>query len=210
MHSEEHPWATVGRGKGGDYTWFDPTRAIGRAWGRYLPHWRQPGAIYFLTFRTADSIPIDVLMTWRKERDAWLAEHPKPHNAETERKFHERFTEPMHRFLDEAHGECPFRNSGAREIMSSIFHQGDGADYALDAFVVMPNHVHVLVAPRGATRLSTVVRTWKSVSAHRINQRFDRSGGLWQLESWDHLVRSQDHLERYRRYIENNPRRLPR
>ncbi|HET6409594.1 MAG TPA: hypothetical protein VFG14_17030, partial [Chthoniobacteraceae bacterium] len=51
----QYPYATIGRGRGGDYVWFDSQQATGHAWGRHLPHWRQPGAIYFVTFRTADS-----------------------------------------------------------------------------------------------------------------------------------------------------------
>ncbi len=64
----KHPWATAGRGKGGVYTWLDPARGIGGGWGRHLPHWRQQGVLYFVTFRTNDSIPAEVLEGWQKER----------------------------------------------------------------------------------------------------------------------------------------------
>lgn len=199
-------------GKGGNYNWFDPTTAIGHEWGRNLPRWRQDGAIYFVTFRTADSIPAPVLAEWQRERAAWLAAHPEPHDSATTREYHWLFTERMHRFLDNGHGACPFRSAELRQCVADVLTHLDGADdggYALDSFVIMPNHVHVLVAPRGGAHLSEICKTWKSVAAHRVNKRLGRRGALWQEESWDHIVRSTDHLERYRRYIAENPNRLP-
>ena len=211
--SDSHPWATVGMGKGGDYTWFDPTAPIGQGWSLHLPHWRQRGAIYFVTFRTADSIPAPVLAQWKRERAEWLAAHPEPHDAATTSEYHRRFTERMHRFLDECHGDCPFRSEELRQCVVQVLTYRDGTDdegYALDGYVVMPNHAHVLVAPRGEALLSEICKTWKSVTAHSVNRLLGRRGTFWQEESWDHIVRSADHLERYRRYIVENPKRLPR
>ncbi len=62
-----HPWATVGRGKGGEYHYFDSQAEIGTEWGHNLPHWRQGGVVYFVTFRTADSIPADRLNQWKQD-----------------------------------------------------------------------------------------------------------------------------------------------
>lgn len=209
-HYPQHPHATVGRGLGGDYAWFDAKRPIGKAWGRHLPHWRQPGAIYFVTFRTADSLPAHLLLEWTRDRQAWLATHPEPHDEATVREYHERFTERIHQQLDTGHGACPFRESQARHAMVATMTQSDGTTYALDAFVVMPNHVHALLCPRGDNDLSAITKAWKRASAHHVNQLLNRRGGLWQQESWDHLVRGPEHLERYRRYIAANPNRLPR
>jgi REP element-mobilizing transposase RayT len=209
--SSLYPHATVGRGKGGEYTWYDPSGALGHEWGRHLPHWRQPGAVYFVTFRTADSIPADVLEQWRREREAWLAAHPEPHDAQTVREYHARFTNRMEEFLDTGHGLCPMHDRAIRDALVETISHSDGVLYALDWYVIMPNHVHVLVSPSGGgdgdvdTSLSEILHTWKRVSAHRINRLSGRSGTVWQHESWDHLVRSAEHLERYRRYIESNP-----
>jgi REP element-mobilizing transposase RayT len=89
--------------------------------------------------------------------------------------------------------------------MTSILNYHDGSVYALDAFVIMPNHVHALVCPQGDAELNAITKTWKTVSAHRVNRLLGRSGTLWQHESWDHIVRSPEHLDGYRRYIEANP-----
>ena len=75
--------------------------------------------------------------------------------------------------------------------------------YALHSFVVMPNHVHLLVTP-------TVVATkWlapmKGFTAYQANRILGRQGAFWQSESYDHLVRSETEFQRIRRYIELNP-----
>lgn len=88
----------------------------------------------------------------------------------------------------------------------------DGASkggYALDEFVIMPNHVHVLVAPGPNVSLKKTINTWKRVSGHGINEVLQRSGEVWQEEPWDHIVRSLEDMERFRRYIRANPMALP-
>jgi putative transposase len=74
----------------------------------------------------------------------------------------------------------------------------------LHAFVVMPNHVHMLVSPN--IPLPQVTKTLKSFTAKRANQMLVRAGNpFWQEESYDHLVRDRAEWERIRFYIEQNP-----
>jgi putative transposase len=75
--------------------------------------------------------------------------------------------------------------------------------YALHAFVIMPNHVHVLLTP--AIPLPKITGSIKSVTGRNANEMLDRKGPFWQNESYDHLVRSAEEYERVRRYIEYNP-----
>ena len=46
-----------------------------RVYYRHLPHWRQPGATYFVTFRQVDSIPKAVLAEWFDVRQRWYRAH---------------------------------------------------------------------------------------------------------------------------------------
>jgi REP element-mobilizing transposase RayT len=76
--------------------------------------------------------------------------------------------------------------------------------YQLHSFVVMPNHVHLLVTPH------VVATRWlgplKGFTAHEANRMLGRVGqSFWQDESYDHLVRSDAEFERIREYIESNP-----
>ena len=76
--------------------------------------------------------------------------------------------------------------------------------YALTAFVVMPNHVHILAAP--SVTLPKLTRSLKGITAKRANAILGLTGySFWQEESYDHLVRSEREFERVRNYIEENP-----
>jgi hypothetical protein len=52
-----------------------------------LPHWRQTGRTYFVTFRTADSLPQEKLDQWRVEHFAWQQAHPEPHSVAEWREY---------------------------------------------------------------------------------------------------------------------------
>src|SRR5206468_4122244 len=82
-------------------------------------------------------------------------------------------------------------------------HDG-GTKYRLEDFIVMPNHVHVLVSPLDKHTLSEITQAWKSTAAHRINKLLGRAGTFWQKESFDHIVRSAEQAEKFREYIQEN------
>jgi REP element-mobilizing transposase RayT len=76
--------------------------------------------------------------------------------------------------------------------------------YALTAFVVMPNHVHLLITP--ALELSKLTKSLKSITAKRANSILALTGSpFWQGESYDHMVRNGEEFEKIRNYIEENP-----
>lgn len=76
--------------------------------------------------------------------------------------------------------------------------------YQLHSFVVMPNHVHLLVTP--AVPATKWLGPLKGFTAHEAYSILGLTGQpFWQNESYDHLVRSCEEFERIRRYIENNP-----
>ena len=70
---------------------------------------------------------------------------------------------------------------------------------------IMPNHVHVLVRPIMEHKLPDILHSWKSFTAHAIAKALSRTGALWQDESFDHIVRDEDQLERFALYIAANP-----
>jgi REP element-mobilizing transposase RayT len=77
----------------------------------------------------------------------------------------------------------------------------------LDAFIVMPNHVHGLIeicAPM-ARGLPAVVAAFKSISARRINAVRGSEGPLWQRGFYEHVVRNESDRDRIRTYIDENP-----
>lgn len=81
-----------------------------------------------------------------------------------------------------------------------------GQRYTLDEYVVMPNHVHVLVKPLAGHGLAGILHSWKSYTANKLNRRLGHTGQFWQHESFDHIVRNESAREAIRRYIRDNPK----
>ena len=97
------------------------------------------------------------------------------------------------------------RNKGTCSVMTTALRHFDGERYDLIGFVVMPNHVHLLVGGMARNAMLKQVESWKKWSAMKINEALGRSGRFWQDESFDHLVRSEASFEKFRMYIEENP-----
>ncbi len=183
---------------------FDPSEPV-QISTRHLPHWQQPGRTYFVTFRLADSLPQDRVREWEAERDQWLKSNPEPRSAEVLADYHRRFTQKFHDWLDQGSGSCWLREPPISQIMEDALRFFDGERYRLDDHVVMPNHVHVLVTTKADHTLSQILHSWRSYSANQINKQLGRTGRVWQDESFDHVVRSEAQLEKFRRYIGEHP-----
>jgi REP element-mobilizing transposase RayT len=183
---------------------FDPhgELAIDR---RRLPHWRQIGVAYFITFRLADSVPQTLLRQWRDERTIWLRWHPPPWRADEQREYEERFIGRMQEWLDAGMGACYMRRSDVRAQVELCLLQFDGKRYDIDAFVLMPNHVHALIKPAHGYDLSRLLQGIKGVSANRCNKLLGCKSTFWMDESYDHIVRDVKELAAFRNYIAGNP-----
>ncbi len=173
----------------------------------WLPHWRQTNRLYFVTYRQADSVAQDTLKQWQQEKRLWLEQHPKPWTGEIWSEYHERFTDLMERYLDAGRGECLLQRAEASALVEASLKHFDGERYQLGAYVIMPNHVHVLVRPASDWPLEKILQTWKSFTAKELNKLAARSGTVWMEEYFDHLVRSVPQLAKYEGYIRENPER---
>ena len=172
---------------------------------RHLPHWQQPGATYFVTFRLADSLPALTLAHWRHDRDEWLRTHPRPWTPLLSAEYYRLFHESIETHLDKGLGSCTLAASDVAEIVERALRHFDGERYWLGSYAIMPNHVHVLVTLDGEESLSATLHSWKSFTAQRINDLLNRSGRFWQDESFDHIVRHEDELRAIEHYIAENP-----
>jgi type I restriction enzyme R subunit len=171
---------------------------------RKLPHWSQDECTYFVTFRLADSLPKLKLLDLRRQKENWLRTYPKPWSAEIERDFHLTFDAQIESWLDNGYGSCLLKDPATREIVEKSLLHLHGERFHLWSYVLMPNHVHVLVRPF-AKRLAEIIQSWKSFSARSINHSLNRSGRVWMAEYFDHAVRSEQQLEHFRNYIASNP-----
>lgn len=186
---------------------------------RHLPHWRKEGALYFVTFRLADSIPSHVLEAWLDDRQSWMTEHGLldglPEHVRKERylsipegvrRAFER--DQARRFfveLDRCHGSCVLRSCDAATFVATALEYHHGRSMHCGDYVIMPNHVHAILAPFPGKALERTLQSIKRYSAVRINALVLKRGTFWQKESYDHIVRDAPELGRIREYIENNP-----
>jgi type I restriction enzyme R subunit len=100
------------------------------------------------------------------------------------------------------------RDQELAKVVSECLRRYEEIRYVLTDFVVMPNHVHLLAAfPDEETQLRQCAN-WKRYTARTINAAIRGRGEFWQVESFDHLVRSLEHFEHYRRYIADNGPRI--
>ena len=128
---------------------------------RNLPHIQPPEATLFVTFRLDGSIPEPVLEQWRTEKKRlemtmmrWAAISqpgtiPNPDEvAEEKLRFHRRWFKKFEDVLDgAATGPSWLKEEPVAEIVDQALRFRDGDVYRLDAFCVMPNHVHAIFAP---------------------------------------------------------------
>ncbi len=112
----------------------------------------------------------------------------------------------MDRLLDHArYGPTFLRQPAvAQQVQASLEYGVQLGHYHLHAWVIMPNHVHLLFT--GQVSVSKLLGSLKAASAKRANLLIGRTGQpFWQDESYDHLVRNGEEFRRIQRYIENNP-----
>jgi REP element-mobilizing transposase RayT len=162
-----------------------------RGWHQrgYLPHFDAPGVTQFVTFQLQDSFPV----TRRAEWETILRE---PDDSAKRKK--------LEAWLDCGHGECWLRRQEVAEVVERILLEADGRDYRMQAWVIMPNHVH-LIADVWDVPLAKLINGWKGKSSRGANKLVGRRGQFWQEDYYDTRIRDEAHLKRAIRYTEQNP-----
>ena len=151
-----------------------------------------------LTFRQNDSAPAKLLQAYRR-----LLDHAKTpdelDNAESRVFVH------FEKYLARGRGSSRLRDPRAAHVVEESLLFRDRQHYDLLAWVVMPNHVHVVVRQKPGVPLDGVIRRWKSWMAHEIHRIFGSSGRFWEPEVFDHWLRDGVRIEGAIRYVEMNP-----
>jgi REP element-mobilizing transposase RayT len=183
----------------------------------YLPHVKREGARYFVTFRLADSLPKEVLLKFQAERaqqlqrlysetDCSKKRGTTPPNPERLSEIEREYFRKLEGFLDKGRGECWLKRSAIADVVSGAFRFFAGERYRLEAWVVMPNHVHAVLWPMPIHTLSRIVQSWKRYTAREANKLLNRTGEtFWQPEAFDHWIRDDEEHARCCRYVVNNP-----
>jgi len=126
----------------------------------------------------------------------------------------------LHEWIDAGHGSCVLRHDACAQIVQNAFLHFDAQRYHLFAWVVMPNHFHVLFQPMNGWAMAKTVASWKKFTARRLkdwiraNQEIcvpgnavlpNCEGPIWHPEYWDRYIRNKKHFQDAVDYILMNP-----
>ena len=168
---------------------------------RHLPHIQPPGATLFVTFRLAGSLPAAVQR--RLLAEAELVEkqiaaiEDRDEKAKRASQEHRRLFGQWDAALDHnRQGPHWLGRSEIAAVVAESLHFRDLDVYDLDTFCVMSNHVHVIFTPREKPdrsyyALPAIMHSLKRHTARQSNQLLRRTGGFWQQESYDHVIRDE-------------------
>jgi 1-hydroxy-2-methyl-2-(E)-butenyl 4-diphosphate synthase len=182
----------------------------------FLPHWKQDGATYAVTFRLADSLPAEFITRYQDHRDQLQQDLESLTHSGDSRSSLEKITALRQQLaglqedwidpeLDRGRGACIFKDASLAALVADAMTHFDGQRYELLAWCVMPSHVHAVLRPAEGEMLEKILHSWKSFTAHEINRRLGTSGAVWQKESYDHLVRDGEDLRNQVGYVMRNP-----
>ena len=160
----------------------------------YLPHYDGGSITQFITCRLFDSLPQTVLERFRKELESKQIDD-----------IDREVMILIEKFLDSGYGECFLKRRKVAEIVRDSLQKYDGERYKLIAWVIMPNHIHLLLKPLNEWELEKILHSFKSFTASESNKVLSRSGKFWMREAFDRYIRDAKHFETGFRYIENNP-----
>jgi REP element-mobilizing transposase RayT len=198
---------------------------------RNLPHYQPEGSTFFITFRLAGSLPVEVILQLKEDREKELKfiSDISSHKQKTKKyyEYQRRYFGVFDKLLDS------YKNSPMwleeREIAELVIKEiniRDEKDYELIAYTIMPNHVHMVFTPisksvgrsEASTKSKTtneanasfyivtkILQDLKSKTALKCNKLLNRTGVFWHHESYDHVVRNLDELRRIVNYILQNP-----
>ena len=171
----------------------DPTNCGWHSRG-YLPHFDAAAILQTIVFRLNDSLPVEKL----NQLVSNVAQAPDDgeHALELYKK--------LERWVDAGYGDCHLRNPRVAAIVQNNLLHFDGARYKLLEWVIMPNHVHVLIETKNDS-LKSIIHSWKSYTAKRVNSLLKRTGTFWAADYFDRYIRNERHYYYASNYIRENP-----
>jgi REP element-mobilizing transposase RayT len=177
------------------------------------PHIQPINATLFVTFRPIDSLPRSVLERMAQQRhhlEAKLGQVKVQSPASNSLIAARRQFVMLESCLDRAaHGPTWLADERIARIVVEALHFRDGKQYRLDAFSVMPNHVHVVFKPMISAMvvqsLASIIHSLKRNTARNANAMLQRLGAFWEHENFDHYIRNEAERKRIVNYVLENP-----
>jgi REP element-mobilizing transposase RayT len=179
-------------------------RAISQ-YRRRLPHWELEGSTYFVTFRVHNALGkplLDMQGSNRLEQSRLRSGIKNSKSLESGKLENGRLESLPHIAGLPLTAQPP---PTPASIVEEALWFGYEERYVLDAYVIMPDHVHLLLRPLPGWTLGKILQSLKGFTAKESNRLLGRKGPFWQDERFDHLVRNDgDWLDKFE-YIHNNP-----
>ena len=144
-----------------------------------------------VTFHFSDSLPREALLRMKAELNATALEK---RDATRRRR--------LDTLTDAGFGSCLLGEPRNAQIIEESLLSFDSQRYRLFAWVVMPNHVHVLFQAFDGWTVAEIVSSWKKFTARRMSPS---SFPVWHREYWDRYIRNQNHFAKAIAYIHQNP-----
>jgi REP element-mobilizing transposase RayT len=160
----------------------------------YLPHFDGGEIPQAITFRLGDSLSQTVLNSWKQELSQLSSD-----------KLDAELRQRIEHYLDQGYGESWLKNAQIDLMAQEALLYFDGRRYKLSAWVVMPNHIHLIITPHDAPALPEILHSPKSYMAHEANKLLHREGQFWQEDYFDRYIRDAKHFSAAVAYVENNP-----
>jgi REP element-mobilizing transposase RayT len=177
----------------------------------YLPHFESSELTQHVTFHLADSLPQSTLA----RLESALKTIPIDRRGIELRKR-------VDAWMDAGHGSCALGTPAVAAMVQGSLLTFDSERYHLLAWVVMPNHFHVLFQPITGWTVAKIVAAWKKFAARKIHDAANREIGVpgktqaphhatvqvtpvWHREYWDRYIRDEAHLMQVIDYIHMNP-----
>ena len=198
------------------------------AYRRNLPHYQPVGGTFFITGCLSGSLPRSILDWYKTEKQRFAAESktlPGSELAKQELELRRQWFIRIEGALHKAEtGPTSLKDERVAKVVKDAMHFYDGKRYRLDAYCVMPNHFHLVLAPLSITEwdetkplkdnfrdteqyypLSKIMHSIKSFTSKEANKVLERSGTFWQDENYDRAIRDHAEWARTIAYVINNP-----
>jgi len=174
---------------------------------RNLPHWHPSGVSIFVTWRLDGSLPLDVIEKLKVMRQK-LRDRTRKVLQEDRLFEYKKLFARVDKILDGASsGPLWLADKRIADLVQDALVNRYAGLYFLWAYVVIANHIHVLLRPKShETSIATITKNLKGYSSREANRLLKRTGQrFWQDESFDHWSRNPSEFARIVKYIENNP-----
>ena len=176
--------------------------------GSRLPHWLQENKLYFVTFRLADSLCRGDREILIKKKKDFEEKNPKPWDRATYQEYRKIISSRLDSLLDKGYGSCILKQPEIREIFRNSLYYYEDKKYEVKGYVIMPNHVHLLLLGKSRNDIIKAIGSVKHFTATEINKLLKQKGKIWKKGSYDTIVRSEEHRVSCIQYIERNPKYL--